>query len=38
MIAEKLMVHYALEVRMLDNNGHTMNVKSLNAMVSCRSL
>ena len=38
MIAKKMMVHCALEVRLLDENGYTINVKSLNAMVSCRLL
>ena len=38
MISTKLMVHCVLEVRVLDDNGHTMNAKSLDAMVSCRSL
>ena len=38
MIAAKLMVHCALEVRVLEDNGHTMNAKSLDAMVSFRSL
>ena len=38
MIAAKIMVHFALGVRVLDENGHTMNAKSLDDMVSCRSL
>ena len=38
MIVAKLMVHCALIFRVIDENGHTINVKSLNAMVSCRSL
>ena len=38
MIAAKLMVHCALGVTVLDDNGHTMNAKSLNDMVLCRLL
>ena len=38
MISAKLMVHCVLEVRVYGDNGHTMNAKSLNAMLSCRSL
>ena len=36
MIHEKNMGHCALEVRVIDDNVHTMNAKSLDTMVSCR--
>ena len=38
MIDAKLMMHCEIEVRVLDDNGYTMNAKSLYTMVSCRSL